>query len=110
MSDEGVKESSDLEGQMRARQKLVEELRAAGTNPYANDFRAEHEIASLERDEARLPPENEVAPDAPHFSVAGRLIQVNDMGKAKFLFLRGDKNELIQLYLKADYVDSFAVS
>ncbi|MFI5288294.1 MAG: lysine--tRNA ligase, partial [Polyangia bacterium] len=47
---------------------------------------------------------------APRFSVAGRLMQVNEMGKARFLFLRGDQGELVQLYVKADNAEAFAVA
>ena len=35
-------ESSDLEGQMRARQEAAAALRERGVNPYANDFRVSH--------------------------------------------------------------------
>src|SRR6516225_7736951 len=90
-------ESSDLEGQMRARVAEVTELRAAGVNPYANDFRVTHAIAQLPHDLAALPPEPEIAADAPRYAVAGRLVQVNEMGKARFLFVRGDKGEMLQL-------------
>jgi lysyl-tRNA synthetase class 2 len=37
-------------------------------------------------------------------------MQVNEMGKARFLFLRGDKGELVQLYVKADNAEAFAVA
>jgi lysyl-tRNA synthetase class 2 len=103
-------ESSDLEGQMRARVAEVTELRAAGVNPYANDFRVTHAIAQLPHDLAALPPEPEIAADAPRYAVAGRLVQVNEMGKARFLFVRGDKGEMLQLYVKADIAEAFAVA
>jgi lysyl-tRNA synthetase class 2 len=103
-------ESSDLEGQMRARTAEVESLRAAGVNPYANDFRVTHAIAELPHDLATLPPEPEIAADAVRYAVAGRLVQVNEMGKARFLFLRGDRGEMLQLYVKADNAESFAAA
>ena len=40
-------ESSDLEGQMKARQEAAAALRERGVNPYANDFRVTHAIAAL---------------------------------------------------------------
>jgi lysyl-tRNA synthetase class 2 len=103
-------ESSDLEGQMHARLQTAEALRGHGVNPYANDFRAAHAIAQLPRDVAALPPEDSIAADAPRYAVAGRLVQVNEMGKARFLFLRGDGGEMLQLYVKADNAGAFAVA
>ncbi|HEY7955624.1 MAG TPA: lysine--tRNA ligase [Polyangia bacterium] len=103
-------EQSDLEGQMRARQEAVGALRERGINPYPNDFRTTHQIAELPRELSALPNEPEITADAPRFSVAGRLMQVNEMGKARFLFLRGDQGELVQLYVKADNAEAFAVA
>jgi lysyl-tRNA synthetase class 2 len=116
MSEEASKksadslESSDLEGQMRARVGEVAALRAQGVSPYANDFRVTHALTALPHDLAPLPAEPEIAPDAARYAVAGRLVQVNEMGKARFLFLRGDRGEMLQLYVKADNGDAFAVA
>jgi lysyl-tRNA synthetase class 2 len=103
-------ETSDLEGQMRARIEAAAALRGRGVNPYANDFGVTHAIAALPNDVTKLPPENELASDAARYRVAGRLVQVNEMGKARFLFLRGDQGEMLQLYVKADNADAFAVA
>jgi lysyl-tRNA synthetase, class II len=103
-------ESSDLEGQMQARLQAAEALRQSGVNPYANDFVVTHAIAALPNDLTALKGEAEIAPDAERFAVAGRLVQVNEMGKARFLFLRGDGGEMLQLYVKADSVAPFAVA
>ncbi len=103
-------EQSDLEGQMRAREEAVGALRERGINPYPNDFRTTHQIAELPRELSALPNEPEITAEAPRFSVAGRLMQVNEMGKARFLFLRGDQGELVQLYVKADNAEAFAVA
>jgi lysyl-tRNA synthetase class 2 len=103
-------ESSDLEGQMRARLEAADELRARGVNPYANDFVVTHAIAALPNDLTVLKGEAEIDPAAERFAVAGRLVQVNEMGKARFLFLRGDGGEMLQLYVKADSVAPFAVA
>ena len=40
-------ETSDLEGQMAERRRLVAELRAAGINPFANDARVRHQLHEL---------------------------------------------------------------
>src|SRR5262245_1737456 len=98
-------ESSDLEGQMRARQEAAAALRERGINPYANDFRVTHAIAALPGEEG-LPPEDGITPESPRYACAGRLVQVNEMGKARFLFLRGDGGEMLQLYVKADQADA----
>jgi lysyl-tRNA synthetase class 2 len=46
----------------------------------------------------------------PRYRIAGRLLQVNEMGKAKFLFLRGDRGAMLQLYLRAEQAEAFALS
>ncbi len=103
-------ETSDLEGQMRARLASAEAFRQRGQNPYANDFRLTHQIVELPRDVATLPQEPEVTAESTRYSVAGRLVQVNEMGKARFLFIRGDQGEMLQLYCKADNAAAFAVA
>jgi lysyl-tRNA synthetase class 2 len=103
-------DTSDLEGQMNARCAAAESLRTRGINPYANDFRVSHALAELPSDVATLTPEDGITPDAPRFAIAGRLVQVNEMGKARFLFLRGDRGEMAQLYVKADNAEAFTVA
>ena len=100
-------ESGDLNGQIRERQKKIAELRARGVNPFANDFKVTHAIAEVPRDITGMP--NEAPPDAPRYAIAGRLVQLNDMGKAAFLFLRGDAGEMIQLYVRINNAEAFAV-
>ena len=100
---------SDLAGQIAQRQARSEDLRRRGVNPYANDFRVTHEIAAVPRDVAALPPEPEIAADAPRYAVAGRLIQKMDKGKVAFLFLRGDRGEMIQLFVKVNVAEAFAL-
>jgi lysyl-tRNA synthetase class 2 len=113
---ETVSAASDLEGQMAARRAEVGTLRGLGVNPYANDFRVTHAIADLpsvaadldrkrEGWDAALAPEiaadeGKLSASLPHFAVAGRVVQINEMGKARFVFVRGDRGEMLQLYLK----------
>src|SRR5689334_15772226 len=96
-------ETSDLEGQMQARRRQVAELRARGLQPYANDFKLPIPLAQLPtvpsdldrkvvgwetRVPAAIAPDEGKLSDAhPRFAVAGRLVQVNEMGKARFLFV-----------------------
>lgn len=105
---------SDLEGQLRERRRIVETLRTQGVNPFANDARPTHQIfelpAARPEDVGTLPLESELPAEAPRYAVAGRLLQVNEMGKAKFLFIRGDRGAMLQLYLKADSAEAFALS
>jgi lysyl-tRNA synthetase class 2 len=103
-------ETSDLEGQMRARLEAAEALRGRGVNPYANDFRVTHAIAELPREVAGLPTEGEITPASPRYRIGGRLVQVNEMGKARFLFVRGDGGAMLQLYVKADDAAAFATA
>ena len=118
MSTEPTSEvaASDLEGQMRARRAHVAELRKNGVQPYANDWKVSHPIfalpavpSDLDRKvagwEARLPAaiatdEGKLTDAHPRYSVGGRLVQVNEMGKARFAFVRGDRGEMLQLYIK----------
>jgi len=103
-------ESSDLEGQMRARQEAAAALRERGVNPYANDFSVTHAIADLPVEVAGLPTEDGLTAESPRYASGGRLVQVNEMGKARFLFLRGDRGEMLQLYVKADNAEAFAAA
>jgi lysyl-tRNA synthetase class 2 len=103
-------ETSDLEGQMKARLEAAESLRARGVNPYANDFRVTHQLAELPTDVTTMPPEDGLTAESPRYAIAGRLVQVNEMGKARFLFVRGDRGEMLQLYVKADNAEAFAAA
>ncbi|MDW8280173.1 MAG: lysine--tRNA ligase [Myxococcales bacterium] len=99
---------------MQERQRTLQRLRDQGINPYANDFRIDRQIRDLpgatDEELCALPTEDEIPPDAPRYAVAGRLLQVNDMGKARFLFLRGDGGAMVQLYLRAEVQEAFALS
>jgi lysyl-tRNA synthetase class 2 len=101
---------SDLEGQMQQRIAAAETLRGEGIHPYANDFRVTHQVHELPADLTQLGPEDSIAPEATRYAIAGRLVQVNEMGKARFLFLRGDRGEMVQLYVKADNAAAFTVA
>ena len=107
-------ETSDLAGQMAERRRTVQTLRDGGRNPFANDAKVTHQIyelpAALPEEVGQLPLDSEVLPDATQYAVAGRLLQVNEMGKAKFLFLRGDRGAMLQLYLRAESAEAFALS
>jgi len=105
--NDALAESSDQEGQMKARVAAAEALRLRGINPYANDFRITHQVWELPAEIAALPGEDGLTAESPRYAVAGRLVQVNEMGKARFLFLRGDRGEMVQLYVKANDAEAF---
>ncbi len=108
------KERGDLAGQMQDRRRIADTLRDKGQNPFANDARVTHQIYDLPAKEpaevATLPQDSEIVDAHPRYAIAGRLLQVNDMGKAKFLFLRGDRGAMVQLYLRAEQAEAFAMS
>lgn len=104
--------SSDLEGQMQERRRIVEALAQREGGAYPNRFRVSHEIADLpggaEDSVQQLPEDSGLSEASERYQVAGRLLQVNEMGKAKFLFIRGDRGEMLQLYVKADQQQAFS--
>ncbi len=107
-------ERSDLAGQMSDRRRIIDTLRQRGINPFANDAPISHQIYELPATDpmavSSLPLDNELTSGMPRYAVAGRLLQINEMGKAKFLFLRGDRGAMLQLYLRAEQAESFALS
>ncbi len=107
MSDQTT--DSDLEGQIAHRTRKAEDLRGKGVNPWANDFHVTHAIADVPRDVEKLPTEDQIAEQDPRYAVAGRLLQMNEKGKVAFLFLRGDRGEMIQLFVKVNYEKAFAL-
>ena len=94
----------------RRARKRQRRLRERGVNPYANDFRDHaRDRRRCRAMSARCRRKTAITPESPRYAIAGRLVQVNEMGKARFLFLRGDRGEMLQLYVKADNADAFAV-
>ena len=100
---------SDMAGQIAQRTAKAEELRARGVNPFANDFIVTHDVAEVPRDVAELPPEAGITDSSPRYAVAGRLIQKTEKGKVAFLFLRGDRGEMIQLFAKVNFAEAWSV-
>ncbi len=80
------------------RQKL-QQLRDAG-NPFPNDFKREHEAASLQAEYAERDP-NWFKENTVTVSVAGRMMAKRVMGKASFASLQ-DTTGRIQLFLQRD--------
>jgi lysyl-tRNA synthetase class 2 len=103
-------DESELIGE---REKKVAELRALGTNPYANGFAPQHTTADVvERFKGLTPPPAD--PAAPkgaapvllsedRFSVAGRIVAYRGFGGATFVKLLDRAGEL-QVWVKKDVV------
>jgi len=102
---------------MAEREKSVAELRARGVNPYANGFVPSHTTAEVA---ARLAgakmPESEgpAVKGAPPtllsletFSIAGRVVQIRDFGKATFVKVMDRAGEL-QVWMRKDLVGDAA--
>jgi lysyl-tRNA synthetase class 2 len=94
---------------MAARRLKLEALRAAGENPYANDFRPSHTTAEVLRQFDGLTPEALTAPPRPSVAIAGRMVAKRDFGKASFLHVL-DRDGRLQAYVKRDALgeDGFA--
>ncbi|MGB0588960.1 MAG: lysine--tRNA ligase [Myxococcota bacterium] len=96
---------------MSDRLKKVDALRESGINPYANGFEPRDLCAAvLATATTTTPPDmGELADDAERFTVAGRVMAKNKMGKAMFLRVRDrsvgvdpDGPRTLQIYAKRD--------
>ncbi|HWP35759.1 MAG TPA: lysine--tRNA ligase [Thermodesulfobacteriota bacterium] len=83
-------------------------LRAAGLDPYPNDFRPAHTAAELHRRfPAGQPPEGEESAET--FAVAGRIVGLRSFGRAAFLTLQ-DRTGRLQAHLRRDVLgEAFAI-
>jgi len=85
----------------------MQDLRAAGLDPYTNDFRptitaAEASRARFAKDEDTLKKLIEEGKEDVHL-VVGRVLTIRDAGKAVFVTIQ-DRTARLQLYLKMDYL------
>jgi lysyl-tRNA synthetase, class II len=94
---------------MKARLESLAQLRAAGLDPYPNDFRPTQTSAEVH---ARFPDGRpEGGADSPEtFAVAGRVVARRSFGKAAFVTLQ-DRAGRLQAHLRRDILgdDSFGV-
>lgn len=89
--------------QFELRKSKLEELRAMGIDPYANDFTPEHtaeELASLHA--SKSPEELEQMEEL--FSLAGRVVSKRDFGKSAFFHL-SDRTGRIQAFIQKNSID-----
>lgn len=80
------------------RRRKVNDLWAAGINPYPNDYKPQHTSADVVAAFGNV--EQIDAPDA-EFSLAGRIIARRSFGKAAFIQLQ-DRKGRIQIYVRKD--------
>jgi lysyl-tRNA synthetase class 2 len=101
-SGAGKASVSEVSHDLRAVRLLrLEELRAAGRDPFAANWEQTHtsrQARDLYKDGVEVGPE---------VSVAGRIVMFNNMGKSTFVKIL-DRDGLIQLYLKKDVVGEVA--
>ena len=96
--------AQDVVEQRRAKN---EELKASGVNLYPNDFKVTHTVAEVkafvEDHEAQTGEDGQV------FSVSGRMMAINRMGKSSFVRFR-DRSGLMQAFVRKDLVGDEAYS
>ena len=89
--------------QFELRKSKLEELRAMGIDPYANDFTSEHTTEELLSLHATKSPE-ELEEMGELFSLAGRIVSKRDFGKSAFFHL-SDRTGRIQGFIQKNTVD-----
>jgi len=94
---------SDATDLIAARRLKLEALRAAGDNPYANDFRPTHTTGDVIAQFGGVSPEQLAAPTPAPVAIAGRMVARRDFGKASFLHVL-DRDGRLQAYVKRDAV------
>jgi lysyl-tRNA synthetase class 2 len=83
-----------------ARRRKLEQLRARGVDPYANDFVPTATAGEVERRYGGLA-RDQLEGNAESLRLAGRVVALRDFGKASFLHLL-DRSGKIQVYVKRD--------
>jgi lysyl-tRNA synthetase class 2 len=88
--------------QFEQRKEKLDELRASGVNPFANNYKPANLAGDLISKYGEMT-EDELAGVAEQFSLAGRVVAVRDFGKSLFLHI-ADRTARIQGYIKKDIV------
>ncbi len=100
---------------MTVRLDKVERLRELGENPYANGFSISHTLAQVRKEADEYAAEMSTIDEAsPRYQVAGRVMAINQMGKASFVRLR-DRSATVdepnfQIYVRKDRIGDDAYS
>ncbi|HSP95896.1 MAG TPA: lysine--tRNA ligase [Candidatus Dormibacteraeota bacterium] len=98
----------DALDQIAARRSKLDALRAAGVNPYPNDFAPTHTTGEVARAHGERTAE-QLAELGDPIAIAGRIVAKRDFGKASFLHLL-DRDGRLQVHVKRDAIgdDAFA--
>jgi lysyl-tRNA synthetase class 2 len=92
----------ELNELLRQRREKVDSFRAAGVNPFANDFVPSHQTAEVV--ELHVDSNTEFLQEClERFSIAGRIMARRDFGKAAFIQLQ-DGSGRMQVYIARDLV------
>src|SRR5215467_8072793 len=100
MSDDGEASASDLPAERARRLADVDELRAAGVDPYPVRFDRDRTLGELRAQFGALEPG--VTTDAT-VRVAGRILLLRRQGKLSFATVR-DQSGSVQLFVSSDEV------
>lgn len=94
---------------MQQRRQKIAELRAAGIEPFANQYRPTHQVAEIIEQYGTLDEEALVRVNR-CFRLAGRLVLLRHFGKATFCHFQ-DESGRLQAYIQRDVVgpDAFAL-
>jgi lysyl-tRNA synthetase, class II len=90
-------ESSDL---IAARRRKLDEIRARGINPFANDFRPTHTLVAVAAQFGNCTREDLEGTDD-SVAIAGRVVARRDFGRASFVQLQ-DRSGRLQIYVQRD--------
>ena len=98
--EELASSAGGLEAEKTRRLARIDEMRAAGTNPYPYRFDRTHSLAEIRASHGHLEPgtETEVA-----VAVAGRVMLSRDQGKLIFITLQ-DRSDAVQLFVSKSVV------
>lgn len=98
--DNNEQELSEL---LQIRRDKLEELRGLGVDPFGSRFERTHHAKEIMRDYETLSKE-ELLEQGIKVSIAGRIMQKREMGKASFAHLQ-DLSGRIQIYVRKDTVE-----
>ncbi len=65
-------------------------------------------ISELSNDVEQLPPLDGVKSEDPRYEVRGQILQINEMGKAYFLFISDDTGERLAVFVNDQLPEPFA--
>ncbi|HIE06539.1 MAG TPA: lysine--tRNA ligase, partial [Desulfarculaceae bacterium] len=95
--------TQDNENSLRQQRiKKLEELKALGINPFANDFTPANTATAIIDEYDEIEAEN-LAENPPAATIAGRIVSLRTFGKAAFIHLQ-DRSGKIQAYIRKNLV------